>query len=555
MSVPVVLVAAALLGSVLPGGVAQAKGDPGRDQGVAVSTVRGGGACSQENRPGGDWPSLNGGFDNSRHQRQEQRLDAMAARRLAPAWTFDIGSVGAPGAFRSTPIVAAGCVYVASGEGYLGARGDVVALNADTGELVWHATLDGSLLGLAVANGLVYATPSRGTRGEVETPTVTDAYQPAGSYAVALDARSGALRWVSDRLDDGNATNGTFVNASPVVIPDRGRSVVFVPLAGGGGDGARVPMYFLDGHSGRTIRRALSLTDAEYKEGFGGTGIWSTAAYDPGTGHLYAGTADSDGKTKQHPYNNAVLKIDADPTRGTFSAVVGVYEGISERADIDRTVPGFGDSALCSGTGIPSPVRPPTFFDTSAAPECLELDFDFGASPQLHTGADGLLKVAALQKAGVLHDIDTASMEREWAVVLGPGGAANNSATGAVGDRGLHVGATPNLLYEVDPADGARTWVSTTGADAFAYQPLTAANGVLYTLTDMGHLVAADAASGAVILHRAVGTDLGRDVTGCLGAGAGVTVARGTVYVPCDGGGLDDVAGLPGSPGALVAYR
>jgi hypothetical protein len=281
--------------------------------------------------------------------------------------------------------------------------------------------------------------------------------------------------------------------------------MVFVPLSGGGGDGARVPMYFLDAHSGRTVRRALSLTDAEYEEGFGGTGIWTTAAYDPQSRHLYAGTADSDGTTKQHPYNNAVLKIDADPTRGTFATVVDVYEGISERFDIDRTVPGFGDSPLCSGTGVTSPVGLPTFFDRSASPECLELDLDFGASPQLHT------------------------------------------ATGAVGERGLHVGGTPNLLFEVGRADGAVTWASTTGVEAFACQPLTAANGVLSTLTDLGYLVAADAATGALVLHRAVAPDVGRDARGCLGAGAGVVVARGTVYVPCDGGGLDDIAGLPGS--------
>ena len=39
------------------------------------------------------------------------------------------------------------------------------------------------------------------------------------------------------------------------------------------------------------------------------------AAYDPRTQHLYAGTADSDGHTRQHPYNNAILRIDANPQR------------------------------------------------------------------------------------------------------------------------------------------------------------------------------------------------------------------------------------------------
>jgi hypothetical protein len=41
----------------------------------------------------------------------------------------------------------------------------------------------------------------------------------------------------------------------------------------------------------------------------------------------------------------------------------------------------------------------------------------------------------------------------------------------------------------------------------------------------------------------------------CLGVGAGVAIARGTVFAPCDAGGLTDAAGLPSPPGGLVAYR
>lgn len=70
--------------------------------------------------------------------------------------------------------------------------------------------------GLTVAGGVVYAAPSAGTRGDVALPVVTDTYAPAGSYAVGIDARTGAPRWTSERLDDGNAASGTFINATPV---------------------------------------------------------------------------------------------------------------------------------------------------------------------------------------------------------------------------------------------------------------------------------------------------------------------------------------------------
>ena len=474
------------------------------------------------------------------------------ARRLRPVWSFSGAEVGATGGMRSTPIVANGCVYLGLGQGYLGDRGDVIALNADTGELVWHATIAGSVLGLAAANGLIYATPSLGTRGDLALPVVTDTYSPAGSYAVALDARTGKRVWTSERLDDGNPANGTFINASPVLYDAGGRHLLFVPLAGGSGDGARVPMYFLDALTGATVRKAYSLSEADYDAGFGGTGIWSTAAYDPTTQHLYAGTADSDGHTRQHPYNDALLKIDANPGRATFATVVGSYSGTTEHANLDEVI-GPPNNPLCGSLGDGLGVDLPTFFDTSASVECLELDFDFGGSPNLYRDAAGRLRVGALQKSGLYHSVDAKRMTAAWTFFVGPGGAFMDGATAAVGAGEVYVGATPNLVYGLERDTGRVRSLATTGPDLFAYQPLTLANGVLYAVNDAGFLVGIDAASGAPLLHRPIAVDGG--FAHCLGVGAGVAVARNLVYAPCDAGGLADLAAVPGPPGGLVAYR
>ena len=509
--------------------------------------------CADDGRPsGGDWLGLNRDARNTRNQPDERRIGPSEARGLRPAWSFSAAAVGATGGMRSTPVVAHGCVYLGLGQGYLGERGDVIALDVDTGELVWRVKLNASVLGLTVANGKVYAAPSAGTRGEVATPVVTDAYAPAGSYAVAFDAKTGALRWKSARLDDGIPANGTFINATPVAYAAGGRDLVFVPLSGGSGDGARVPMYFLDARTGKTVRKAFSLTDAEYREGFGGTGIWSTPAYDPVGRHLYAGTADSDGHTRQHPYNNAILKIDADPRRSTFATVVGSHKGISEHADLDAVV-GYPNNPLC-GQGVAGApeIDLPTFFDTSASVECVELDLDFGASPVLHE-VEGELRVGELQKAGVFHDVNAGSMMPEWRFFVGPGGAFQHSGTATLTGGRIVVGATPNLLFGLGAPGGSLDWVAATGLDAFAYQPLSSANGVVYAINDAGSLLAYDAESGVPLLDRSIALD-GKHPH-CLGAGAGVAVARGTVFAPCDAGGLTDVAGLPESPGGLVAYR
>jgi outer membrane protein assembly factor BamB len=516
--------------------------------------------CSApDERDGGDWPSLNHDLRNTRQQVDEDRIGTASVGALEPAWWFDAASLAGvgetvTGGMRSTPVVAHGCVYIGLGQGYLGDEGHVVALDIDDGSVVWHRALDASVLGLAVANGLVYATPSKGSRGDVAMPVVTEDYTPAGSHAIAFDAHTGETRWTSERLDDGDATNGTFVNASPVAYEAGGRSLLFVPLAGGGGDGARVPMFFLDALTGATVRKAYSMTDAEYDAGHGGTGIWATAAYDDATQHLYAGTADSDSHTVQHPYNNALLRIDANPSRATFGTVVGAYQGMTEHADLDDYI-GSEVNPLCGIEGDGVEVDPPTFFDTSASPTCLELDLDFGGSPNLYEDSRGDLRVGALQKSGIYHSVVASTMSRDtrWTFTVGPGGAFMDGATAAVDAERVLVGATPNLLFGLGRDDGDLRWAGTTDADLFAYQPLTVANGVLYALNDTGILLAFDAATGLPLVRRAIALDGGFQQ--CLGAGAGIAVARHTVFAPCDAGGPSDLAGVDASPGGLVAYR
>jgi hypothetical protein len=77
--------------------------------------------------------------------------------------------------------------------------------------------------------------------------------------------------------------------------------------------------------------------------------------------------------------------------------------------------------------------------------------------------------------------------------------------------------------------------------------------GNLAILDNVGSLLAYDAITGLPLVARSIALD--GKLSQCLGVGAGVAVARNTVFAPCDAGGLSDLAGLPASPGGLVAYR
>src|SRR5436190_10442938 len=89
--------------------------------------------CATTNPAGGEWRTYGHDPSNTRSQPAEKTIGPLEAATLAPAWTFSTKGAGAGGDFTGTPVVADGCLFVAS------SRGWVFALNADTGAVVWKA--------------------------------------------------------------------------------------------------------------------------------------------------------------------------------------------------------------------------------------------------------------------------------------------------------------------------------------------------------------------------------------------------------------------------------
>jgi outer membrane protein assembly factor BamB len=138
-----------------------------------------------------------------------------------------------------------------------------------------------------------------------------------------------------------------------------------------------------------------------------------------------------------------------------------------------------------------------------------------------------------MQKAGVFHVVETKTMDAAWTRTLGVPSAFGNAGTGAWDGDSLYVAANGGNEYSFD-IGGIPVWATYQVADAARYQPVTVANGVVYTVTNAGVLLGLDSGTGVPVLARPISNDV--DGEQCVTLATGVAVARNTVYTQCEGG-------------------
>jgi polyvinyl alcohol dehydrogenase (cytochrome) len=474
---------------------------------------------------GGEWRGYGQDPAQSRTQPFEKSLGVASAGKLAPAWKFDVASVGDTGQFNSTPVVAGGCVFAASSTGV------IYAVSASTGELAWRVAvpvttpgLGGAIVSAVIAvRDLVMVVVNESGDGA-----------SAGPYVLALHAADGSVAWRSKPL---STSPGYYSNASPsawggLVI------VGFSPPEGQQtGQGGFV---ILDSFFGHTLRTTTTIPPADQAAGYSGGGLWSTAAFDSETGYAYIGGGNPFSHTKEHRNTNAILKVDARWWSPSFGAIVASYKGNADQYTDALTT--LSHTPVCDATA-------PVDFALDD-PACGQLDLDFGATPNVFRVGDRTF-VGDLQKAGVYHVADASTMAAAWNTIVGASCFACNAASTAVSDGAVFGTGTPGgVEFSLAAADGARRWVSPT-ADGAHYQSTSVANGVVYTVDGAGGFEAWNAASGVPVLHRALAADTGLPAAGLTSVG--VSVAYHTVYVAADA----TSAGAAGTTddGFLIAYR
>jgi polyvinyl alcohol dehydrogenase (cytochrome) len=216
--------------------------------------------------------------------------------------------------------------------------GTVFAIDASTGALRWSRDLNQPAnASAAIAGGLVYVPLATTSAPAVAALSLADG---SPVWTTVLDSSEGASAFGSPVVWNGSVYMGTSGELGDPNLPLRGAVVA------------------LDAATGATRWRTYTVPP-----GFSGGPVWSTPTIDPATGRLYIGTGNA--------YNapvadttDAILALDA-----VGGAIVGHFQATADDA--------FSGS------------------DSAAGP-----DFDFGASANLITAADGRKLVGEGQKDG-----------------------------------------------------------------------------------------------------------------------------------------------------------
>ena len=416
------------------------------------------GGRPQRAMPGGDWATYGGDLQGTQHQRAENTIDAENVGGLERVW-----STGDTGYQSPAPIVSGGCVFINTG-------GHIDALDLETGELVWQSTGADTTgtFAVMVADGRVHVGLNNGGKPK----------------AAAFDVTNGELLWESAEIWFGYETSQ---QASAIV--HEGIQVLFTT----GPDfdpNARQGYGLIDAATGEVLYSATTIPEQELAEGYAGGGVWGTPTVDPQTDYLYVGTSNPESKTREHAYDNAIIKLDLDRSRPTFGQIVGSMKGTPD------SVTGY-DNPVCQTFGETLWVNAGIY---GSSPTCGQLDVDFGSGPTLWRDADGRLLGAATQKSGWLHVFDAETMTKVWdrQLFVTTSFAGGNFGRIATDGETLYVPANPGVLHALDADDGSQRWAAPLTGAPMKGGNVALANGVVY-YTDEPAAKAWDAATGELV--------------------------------------------------------
>ena len=247
-----------------------------------------------------NWPSYNGDYTGRRYSGLGQ-INTSNVSQLRAQWIFHAPSSSH---LEVTPVVVAGIMFVT-------VANDAYALDAQTGQIVWHYARP-------ITEGLIDDASQHHNRG-VGVWHARIYMETDNAHLLCLDARSGHLIW-DVAYTDGNPNYGA--TSAPLVVKDR----VIVGTSGGD-DGVRGFVAAYDAATGKEAWRlwtipgpgeygSSSWPGESYKLGGGTT--WMPGTFDPELNTLFWGTSnpapDFDGGPRPGDdlYTDCLLAVDPD---------------------------------------------------------------------------------------------------------------------------------------------------------------------------------------------------------------------------------------------------
>jgi alcohol dehydrogenase (cytochrome c) len=248
----------------------------------------------------GDWLSYNGDYTGRRYTGLSQ-VTPENVGQLRAQWVFHSRNAGI---LEVTPVVAAGVMYVTGSN-------DAYAIEARTGQVLWHHARP-------ITEGLIDDASGHINRGVAVLGTRIY-MQTDNAHLLCLDARSGNLLW-DVAYATGNKNYGA--TSAPLIVKDK----VLVGTSGGD-DGVRGFVAAFDAVTGKEAWRFWTIpgpgeTGSSSWPGdlylHGGGTTWMPGTYDPELNTIYWGTSnpspDFEGTVRPGDdlYTDCVLALDPD---------------------------------------------------------------------------------------------------------------------------------------------------------------------------------------------------------------------------------------------------
>jgi len=224
--------------------------------------------------PNHDWPHHGKDLANTRFQNLDQ-INPSNVNKLQVAWVFHTGVLDPLAELEASPIEVDGRLFITDG------HDDVFALNAATGQLLWK--FDGFNDETQLAN--FFLCCGRNNHGVAfgEGKVFVGRFDDS---VVALNAQTGKVVWQSTVADFHARVS---INSAPQFVEVGDRELVIISLSGGEFE-IRGQVYALDAKTGNTVWRFSTTQPTSFAgQSFmtGGGAVWNPPAIDPDLGLVY----------------------------------------------------------------------------------------------------------------------------------------------------------------------------------------------------------------------------------------------------------------------------